>query len=124
MTKSTKLAHALLLRDAALTAIRKMGVWETTRVGRREIKCLSAHGSNLHILYRTPFQQLPQVGDALKYRAALLGLTAPKNLPYGLDIWAPKKVLNIEWDDQGNVVLISFSPGAWELELITLAEAK
>jgi hypothetical protein len=46
----------------------------------------------------------------------------PQNLPYGLDVWAPKKGLNIEWDDKGNVTLVSLRPGAWETELITLAQ--
>jgi hypothetical protein len=45
----------------------------------------------------------------------------PKNLPYGLDVWAPKKVLNIEWDNSGNVALFSMRRGAWETELIAAA---
>ena len=80
--------------------------------------------SGLHISYRTPFQRIPQADDALKYRAAQHSLTIPENLPYGLDVWAPKKVLNIEWDDHGKVELVSFRRGAWELELITLARCK
>jgi hypothetical protein len=120
MTKGAKLAHALLLRDGALTVLRRMGVWETIAVrGAGDMKVLSARIGSLDILYRTPFQQMPQPDDTLKYRAAQLGLTSPKNLPYGLDIWAPKKVLNIEWDDKGNVALVTLRPGAWELELTT-----
>jgi hypothetical protein len=67
---------------------------------------------------------MPQADDLLKYRAAQFGLTVPQNLPYGLDVWAPKKVLNIEWDDKGNVTLVSLRPGAWETELITLAQTE
>jgi hypothetical protein len=48
----------------------------------------------------------------------------PQNLPYGLDVWAPNKVLNIEWDDKGNYALVSFRPGAWEAELTALAETE
>ena len=40
---------------------------------------------------------------------------------YGLDIWAPKKVLNIEWEESGDVVLVSFRRGEWEFELIEAA---
>ena len=123
MSKSTKLAHALLLRDGALTVLKRVGVWETIAVrGAGDMKFLSARIGSLDILYRTPFQRMPQPDDALKYRAAQLGLTSPKNLPYGLDIWALKKVLNIEWDDKGNVALVSLRHGAWESELITLAK--
>jgi len=44
-------------------------------------------------------------------------------LPYGLDIWAPKKVMNIEWSDQGELAIVSFRRGAWEDELISAANA-
>ena len=123
MSKSAKLAHALLLRDAALTVIRNAGVWKTLAVrGAGDMKFLSARVGSLDILYRTPFQRMPQPDDVLKYRAAQFGLTVPKNLPYGLDVWAPKKVLNVEWDDKGNVALVSLRRGTWELELIKLAK--
>ncbi len=29
-------------------------------------------------------------------------------------IWAPKRVLDIEWDDAGTVELIGYDPGEWE----------
>jgi hypothetical protein len=116
----TKLARALVLRDAALTVLKHVGVWEGTS-GAGNMKLLSADLGSLQISYRTPFQRLPQPGDLLKYRAAQLGLTVLKNLPYGLDVWAPNKVLNIEWDDKGNFVLVSLRRGAWETELITVA---
>jgi hypothetical protein len=67
---------------------------------------------------------MPQAHDSVKYRAAQHGLTVPQNLPYGLDVWAPNKVLNIEWDDKGNYALVSFRPGAWEAELTALAETE
>jgi len=53
--------------------------------------------------------------------AAVADLRPPQNLPYGLDIWAPLKVLNIEWGVRGNVALVSFRPGEWEAELIAEA---
>jgi hypothetical protein len=130
MTKSAKLARALVLRDAALTVVRRMGVWEAVGIASRatsgagDMKLLSARMGGLHISYRTPFQQIPQADDAFKYRAGQLGLTVPQNLPYGLDVYTTKKVLNIEWDDKGNVVLVSLHPGAWETELIKLAKSK
>jgi hypothetical protein len=36
------------------------------------------------------------------------------NLPYGLDIWADRKVLNVEWDADDTVDVIAFRPGDWE----------
>jgi hypothetical protein len=129
MTKGAKLARALALRDAALKVLGRVGSWEAVGVNRKtsdagDVKVLAAHLRGLHISYRTPFQHMPQADGLLKYRAAQSGLTVPQNLPYGLDVWAPKKVLNIEWDDKGNVTLVSLRPGAWETELITLAQTE
>jgi hypothetical protein len=61
------------------------------------------------------------IGDSLKFRAAVLGLSAPASLPYGLDLWSPKKVLCIEWNDQGTVALVSLRRGEWEAELMAAA---
>jgi len=84
---------------------------------------MGAQVGTLKISYRTPFQRLPPFPEHLKYRCELLGLPAKENLPYGLDVWAPKKVLNIEWDDKGAVVLVAFRTGEWEAELIAATQA-
>ena len=55
-------------------------------------------------------------------QAAAADLRPPQNLPYGLDLWTPQRVFNIEWDVRGNVALVSFRPGEWEAELIAAAE--
>jgi hypothetical protein len=59
-----------------------------------------------------------------KYLAALYGIPPRQNLPYGLDVWTPTKVLNIEWDDQGNVELVRFRPGGWEAQLLAAAHPR
>lgn len=38
-------------------------------------------------------------------------------------IWAPKRVLDIEWDDAGAVALIGYGPGEWE-QVIKAAVAR
>ncbi|MER9875246.1 hypothetical protein [Mesorhizobium sp. M0195] len=70
------------------------------------------------ISYRTPFQKIHAPDDASKYQCAVLGIRA-ENLPYGLDIHVKKKVMNIEWDDQGEIDIRSFRRGAWEEELLS-----
>ena len=108
---SRKLARALVLRDAALTVVNREGAWEVIS-GK---KMLFARVGNLQILHRTPFQSLPPPSDQIKYLAAQHGLPLPKNLLYGLDVWASsKKVMNIEWDDNDNVELVSLRSGEWE----------
>ena len=123
MTKDEKLALAITLRDAALIVVKRAGSRHS--VSRISGKCLLARVGSISIGYRTPFQRLPApaIGDDLKYLAASLGKGPPPvNLPYGLDIWSTKKVLNIEWDDHGNVVLVSLRRGEWETELTTVSE--
>jgi hypothetical protein len=117
-TKAEKCAQAILLRDAALGVVKRIGAWQTAS----PVKLLSARVGSLLIGYRTPFQRLPVVRDKLKFIAAKIGAPPPQSLPYGLDLWAPKKVLNVEWDDQGNVALIGFRRGEWEEELIAAAK--
>jgi hypothetical protein len=99
-------------------ASRRGAGWQTAS----PVKLLSARVGSLLIGYRTPFQRLPVVRDKLKFIAAKIGAPPPQSLPYGLDLWAPKKVLNVEWDDQGNVALIGFRRGEWEEELIAAAK--
>ena len=44
-------------------------------------------------------------------------------MPYGLDVYCPKKVLVVEWDDAGEVRVVGFRPGEWEGKLAALAAA-
>ena len=52
----------------------------------------------------------------------LLGFVPlPRHLPYSLDIWAGKKLLSIEWDDEGQVDLRRFARGDWRAKLLVLS---
>ena len=119
MTKQAKLARAVKLRDAAIAIVRRCGTWETDRFG--VIKIMGARTGAIRIIYRTPFQPITSDQSRQKYLGALYRIPLRKNLSYGLDIWAPKKVLNIEWSEQGKVELVSFRPGEWEAQLIAAA---
>jgi hypothetical protein len=41
---------------------------------------------------------------------------------YGLDIWAPNKVLNVEWNEAGHIKTTSFRRGSWEQLLLSAAQ--
>jgi hypothetical protein len=120
MTKDEKIARAIALRDAALIVVKRAGTWEA---GSSQIKLLTARVGTLLIGYRTPFQRLPEAPEQMKYFAAQHGKPSLESWPYGLDVWAPKKVMCIEWDDQGNVLLVSLRHGEWEAELIEAGES-
>jgi hypothetical protein len=127
MKKGEKLARALALRDGALAIINRKGS-ASAHISRG---LASDQVGDIHFLYRTPFWPMPKrsgisdrrsanLSERQKYYAALLNQKSggSKNLPYGLDVWAPKKVLSIEWNHKGKIDLVSFHPGYWEERLL------
>src|SRR5690242_19244808 len=106
---------AIQLRDLAVAIVRHRGSWYSW-AGKRgnEFRSLQYRADELCIAYRTPFQPPPSVPDYIKYMAAAYDLGAPRNLPYGIDVWSPRKVLNIEWEDGGEIRVVSYRPGQWE----------
>ena len=113
---SKRLEAALRLRDAALNKLRSEGSLEDTKSG----PYLRWAGKDLEIGVWYPFQRLPPVSQTVKYFAVKPG-KGPVNLNYGLDIWDKRgKVLNIEWSDTGEVLIVSFRRGDWEQKLLSL----
>lgn len=117
-----RLQYALLIRDAAVRLIGVHGRWK--QFERPKIRLLEAEIGSLRFFYRTPFSgKLPEPSADLKYLAALRGKPVG-SLPYGLDIWcgAAGKVLNLEWEFNGELCLASFRRGDWEAEIFRLAD--
>ena len=108
MDPSSRLKHALETRDAALTLLRARGEW----MARGDIPFLMLMKPGLTLALRTPFQRMHKETERAKYMRALEG--GRVGLPYGLEVWAPKRVLDVEWDDVGAVALIGYDPGEWE----------
>jgi hypothetical protein len=111
----TKTEDALMIRDLARRVLGAKGQWQS--VGKSNF--LTVQETGLRILLRTPFQKFPQPDERMKFLVAARDYKL--NMPYGLDIWAPLKVLNLEWDDDGSVEVITFKRGEWEAQLATLA---
>ena len=117
MTVGSKVARTLALRDLALKAVRERGAWEKAGI----TYLMMLRDGEITISHRTPFQRSPELSDKTKYYLALLG--GPETLPFGLDVWHKRrKVLNIEWDENGRIAVVSFTPGDWELELERLVD--
>jgi hypothetical protein len=122
---SARLESALKIKDSALVKLRAEGAFENVGYGKNKGSgsFLSWEKDGLRMLYRTPFQKLPPVSDETKYKATVLGSNAG-NLRYGLDIWDQEhggKVLNIEWNGEGDVQLVSFRRGPWEARVLAFA---
>jgi hypothetical protein len=130
----TRTDAAIQIRDHALVIIRQHGQPQPMGEG---LNMLAWRGETFAILHRTPFQRVPGANPAdaigrfaakhglsseeAKYTLALNGVALPEILPYGLDIWCGKKVLNLEWDDAGAVHIAGFKRGPWEAEFLGLA---
>jgi|SRR5580692_1125256 hypothetical protein len=116
MDKATKLARIEGLRAGALRVVKELGNWTRIKMGDSDRPIMGAELGDVKILLRTPFQPLPPMNQFMRYQSALLG--GKENLPYGLDIWfARKKVLNVEWNDEGLIQIRSYRPGEWEGQL-------
>ena len=100
MDAKSRLERALETRDAALVLLCNTGKW----VAQADIPFLMVRGKGFTLALRTPFQRLPKQRQS----------RAKASLPYGLEVYAPKRVLEIAWDDAGLVELIGYDPGEWE----------
>jgi len=106
--KPTKRQRAIKLRDKALKLVRSKGKLSPLLTGKTVLfKTLTFQSGYIEIHYRAPFEP---THDAVV-------------MPYGLDVYWPKKVLAVEWDDAGEVRVVGFRPGEWEGKLTTLAAA-
>ena len=96
--RESRLDAATKIKDAALVKIKAEGEFhEAERFG----PVWWWRSSELSMALRSPFQMVP---------SALL--------PWGLDIWATGKVMNILWHNDGRVELTSFRRGNWEKEVL------
>jgi hypothetical protein len=114
-TRSVNEASTVTLRDNAM-AMLKLGVWHDDGKGHR---LLILETQDLRLAYAGPFQMgTSEMPDEMKYFAAATGRSG--HLPHELSIWrmAPsQKVLNVTWDDAGEIELVTYEPGEWEEHL-------
>ncbi len=108
MNAESRLKQALAAREAALALLRGRGEWMV----RGDIPFLMMVEPGLSLALRTPFQRLPKETERTRYLRAQEGRGA--SMPYGLEVWTSKKVLDIAWNDAGAVELIGYDPGEWE----------
>ncbi len=127
----TRKERVRMIRDRAVQFAMANRHWEAIGTQRR----LTARAWPLMLSYRTPFQRLFNATKEAKYWLALCSQKA--NLPYGLNIWFEdipehmanhpdimkdftsqyvRKVLNVEWDRQDDLDILSFRRGLWETQ--------
>ena len=116
--KPAKLARALQLRDIAIRALKKFGVWQPS--DGKTTNVLQVQIDDLSVVLDTPFQQLPNVPktEHTDFLSDPDDIMRTHFLPYRFGIWfAREKALSVSYDDDGNCKLTHFQPGLWEAKL-------
>ena len=112
MARKGPLPPLLLINPASTVTVRRDGQWQT--IG--PLKALVADVGDLNIVHRTASRG-PKKAERSQVSHALIKQKARPTLPYAIDVFCGKKVLNVEWDANGDIQIISFRPGEWELML-------
>lgn len=115
--------RAIQIRDHVLPLVRERGMFERLQGSRASICMIHWRIGALKFMLRTPFSGWPtrwQSHQSLSYRAAILVQRARPVLGYGLDVWQGRKVMSLQWDAKGDTEVISFHPGPWEDEVLSL----
>ena len=101
--------QALQLRDAAIRKLQEDGTPQFSNGWGHYIWWTDGR---LEFAYRSPDNRLP--ADVALRASATRSVEYVSRLSFGLNIWEPgRKVLNIEWQDDG-FFLMSFRRGLWE----------
>ena len=115
--KSQRLGRVWAIRDQSLVHLRRHGEWERWQCNGRAYRFLTMRLGSIYVLHSTPFQRGHTATEPQLLGRMLAG--AWSSLPYGLDIWDEKtKVLNVEWNAQDTLEIISYRRGAWENEYL------
>jgi hypothetical protein len=119
MSQEVETARALAIRDHLLPLIRVHG-------GMQEVSGAAGHlavwkAGSLTCTVRSPFTAWPaEAPPAASYEQALSRQRAKPALPWCLEVWHGHTVLNLQWDDDGTVEVISFTRGPWEDDALAL----
>jgi hypothetical protein len=113
MTK-VDLEAMMRLRSRAI-AMLKGASWQNDGEGNR---ALIRDTDDLRILYAGPFRWAAEIPSEMRHFAAAISENGP--LPHKLTVWLkkpPRNVLNVTWNDDGQIYLVVYEPGDWEVHL-------
>ncbi len=102
----TNRERAIRLRDTALKVVQSKGRLSPLLTGKKIVfKTMIYESGYAEIRYYTPYGPVAEATGVM---------------PYALDVFWPKKVLVIEWNDAGDVRIVGFRRGDWEKKLLAL----
>jgi hypothetical protein len=114
---SDRTAQAIALRDHVI----KLMEGNSKLVTLGLLKVQTWKRGRFHATLTTPFNPLHEreaVAPGYVHTIARQG--APKPMPYELSLWAGSKVLLMEWEQGGEVRIVTFKRGDWEERLLAL----
>src|SRR3984957_17479251 len=112
MTK-VDLEAIMQLRNRAIAKL-KGASWHGVE-GTRALICET---DDLRIAYAGPFRWAAEIPSEMKHFAAATSEDGP--LPHQLTVWLKKpsrNVVNVTWNDDGQIYLVAYEPGDWEAHL-------
>ena len=134
LTREQRIALVTSIRDVAVEMIRSEGTWKPCRVGDEQRNVMGLRFGSLCMSLTTPFQKFhmepPKIPDRFKgnldrYAVAVRMSQSKRHLGFGLDVWGKVgKVLNVHWNEYGQIEIVSFKRGDWEEEILGAAQSR
>ena len=114
---SDRTAQAIALRDHVMRLME--GNSKVVTLGQAKVHTWKR--GRFQATLNTPFNP-PHEREATApgYVHTIARQGAPKPMPYELSLWAGSKVLLMEWEQGGEVRIVSFKRGDWEQRLLAL----
>ena len=114
---SDRTAQAIALRDHVI----KLMEGNSKLVTLGLLKVQTWKRGRFHATLTTPFNPLHErEATAPGYVQVIARQRAPKPMSYELSLWAGSKVLLMEWEQGGEVRIVTFKRGDWEERLLAL----
>jgi hypothetical protein len=116
MSKAGRIAKIVQLRDRAMALLREHSKCHD-RGGGHKMMCRDTE--HLKITYAGPFQKWAT--DTSETKRHFQTMNSVVHLPHMLGVWWKdpfKKVLFIEWSDEGKIEVVSYKRGDWEAHLL------
>jgi hypothetical protein len=112
-------ARAIAIRNHLLPLIQAHGTLQEVSGMAGRVAVWKVGGFTCTL--RNPFTPWPaEAPPAASYDQAISRQRAKPDLPWGLDVWHGRKVLSLQWDDEGQLEVLAFVRGPWEAEVLAV----
>ena len=119
MSEQNEAARALAIRDHLLPLFDAHSIMQQVSGAAGRLAVCKA--GSFTCTLRGPFTAWPaEAPPTASYEQAISRQRAKPALPWCLEVWHGHTVLNLQWEDDGTVEVISFTRGPWEDDALAL----